>query len=83
MVGCVADTTPPVLECLASAQVELGTSETLTTGATDLSGTPDIKCPDTATLAVGPDHVVICKAMDASGNEATCDVAVTVTGASK
>lgn len=79
---CLADSVMPSLSCKGAIVVELGTSEPLTTGATDISGTTTVSCEsDTADLPVGADQQVVCTAKDASGNEAECTVNVSVVGA--
>lgn len=81
---CRADHAVPSLLCKGAVEVELGTSKSLTVGATDndLTSAVTIACgSDTKDLDVGPDQMIGCTAQDASGNVATCVVPVTVVGA--
>lgn len=63
--------------------VELGANMPITATATDAGTLEGISCTadNTASLGVGKQQLVECTASDASGNDAKCNVAVTVTGA--
>lgn len=78
------DATPPQLTCPAPLTLELGSACTQTTAVAarasdNCDASVEVAC-EQVTLAAGQSGTVVCRATDAAGNEASCEVAVAAVG---